>query len=281
MKTLLTIAIPIYNAMPYLKYAVQSIINQTYKNWILYLIDDGSTDGSIDSINKYIENDSRINIICDHCNKGLVERLNQSIAMTNTKYYARMDADDIMYITRLEEQVNYLESHPEVDVVGSSIMTIDDKNNIMGSGLSVGRVSGFIHPTVMGRTAWFKANPYSSWAVRAEDFELWCRTSMQSNFHAIEKPLLFYREFGMPSFNKTRQSLLTSFKIYKNYRQYGKTIIWCVKGISITVIKLGAYTLFNSVGKMDYIVRNRKRKPIPMECCLNEDDLKISIAGLE
>lgn len=106
-EVLVTITIPIYNAMSYLKDSIQSVINQTYKDWILYLINDGSSDDSLAVMREFAEKDSRIKIIDDGLNRGLIERLNGSIAMCETKYYARMDADDIMYVTRIEEQVNF------------------------------------------------------------------------------------------------------------------------------------------------------------------------------
>ena len=91
--------------------------------------------------------------------------------MCETKYYARMDADDIMCINRIEEQVKFMEAHTEVDVCGSSIMTIDNKNKIIGSSYNEGKTDSFFHPTVMGRAQWFKDNRYADWALRAEDFK--------------------------------------------------------------------------------------------------------------
>ena len=201
-RPLVTIAIPIFNADKYIRDAIQSCINQTYQNWELLLMCDGSTDNSTVIAKEIANGDSRIKIIDDGQNRGLIARLNQSIEMCETKYYARMDADDIMCINRIEEQVKFMEEHAEVDVCGSSIMTIDNNNNIIGSSFNEGRVNSFIHPTVFGRTEWFRENPYANWALRAEDFELWIRTSGKSNFYALPQPLLFYREFGVPTFKK-------------------------------------------------------------------------------
>ena len=96
---LVTIAIPVYNGMPYLRDTIQSVVNQTYSDWELYLINDGSTDDSLTIMQSFAMCDSRIHIISDGENHGLILRLNQSVSMCDTKYYARMDADDIMYIT--------------------------------------------------------------------------------------------------------------------------------------------------------------------------------------
>ena len=130
--TLVSIVIPVYNGEVYLRDAIQSVVNQTFQNWKLYLINDGSTDGSLVIMEEYALRDARIKVIDDGQNKGLVTRLNQSVEIAVGKYYARMDADDIMYITRIEEQVTFLESHPDVDVLGTSIMIIDNNNDIVG-----------------------------------------------------------------------------------------------------------------------------------------------------
>lgn len=218
---LVTIAIPVYNGESYLRDAIQSVVNQTFQDWELYLINDGSTDNSLAIMQEYALNDIRIKVIDDGQNKGLVTRLNQSIETAIGKYYARMDADDIMYVTRIEEQVRFLESHPDVDVLGTSIMIIDNENNIVGSNMHDGKVNAFIHPTVMGKSEWFRANPYCGWALRAEDMELWSRTASKSNFWALDKPLLFYREFGVPVTKKyiqTQKLYLESFCVMKNMR---------------------------------------------------------------
>ena len=94
---LVTIAIPVYNGESYLRDAIQSVVNQTFQDWELYLINDGSTDNSLAIMQEYALNDIRIKVIDDGQNKGLVTRLNQSIETAIGKYYARMDADDIMF----------------------------------------------------------------------------------------------------------------------------------------------------------------------------------------
>lgn len=221
--TLVSIVIPVYNGEVYLRDAIQSVVNQTFQNWKLYLINDGSTDGSLVIMEEYALRDARIKVIDDGQNKGLVTRLNQSVEIAVGKYYARMDADDIMYITRIEEQVTFLESHPDVDVLGTSIMIIDNNNDIVGSDMYTGEVNSFIHPTVMGKLEWFRSNPYCEWALRAEDMELWSRTASKSKFWALNKPLLFYREFGVPIVKKYIQTQKTLLRICFRYKRYEKS----------------------------------------------------------
>lgn len=277
MKFLVTIAIPIYNAEKYLRYTIQSVLNQTYKKWVLYLINDGSTDNSLSIMQEYADQDCRVVIINDGLNKGLIARLNQSIELCTSKYYARMDADDIMCISRIEEQVKFLEEYPDVDVCGTSIMTIDSDNNIIGSDLSEGKVCGFVHPTVMGKASWFKANPYADWAVRAEDFELWSRTASYSNFYAIGRPLLFYREFGVPTFKKYYLSQKTIIKITSKYKQYSKPFLWFMRNSLAACAKILINAFFTIIRKENILISMRRRKSIDPSLILDERDLFAAI----
>lgn len=272
-----TIAIPIYNAKDYLSFAIQSCINQSYKEWELLLMEDGSTDGSDVIAKSYAAKDSRIRFISDGQNLGLIFRLNQSIRLAKGKYYARMDADDIMAVQRIEEEVTFLESHPDFDVVGSSIMTIDNNNRIIGSGCSENPVSGFIHPTVLGHTCWFLNNPYQDWALRAEDFELWTRTRERSRFYALGKPLLFYREFGVPTMNKYCLTQRTLLRIFFQYKRYHKSLLWCLKNVFVTLCKVIVYSFFALFGRLDFVVSKRRRKPLSKDLWLTEHDLNNSI----
>ena len=277
---LVTIAIPIYNAEKYLRDAIQSCINQTYTNWILLLMCDGSTDQSTTIAKEYVDRDPRIKLIDDGQNRGLIARLNQSVEMCKTKYYARMDADDIMCINRLEEQVKFMEEHTDVDVCGSSIMTIDNNNVIVGSAFYIGKVSSFMHPTVMGRTQWFKANSYADWALRAEDFELWTRTLAKSNFYAIAKPLLFYRELGIPTFKKYYLTQRTIIQVARRYKEYGQSFIWFAKLSFFTYVKILINAFMALIKKMDVLVAMRRRVKVPKELMLTEVDLNKAITSV-
>ena len=276
MSILVSIAIPFYNDEKYLEYAILSVINQTFQNWELLLMNDGGKDGSLNIATKYSKLDPRIKLFSDGVNKGLVARLNQSILLAKGKYYARMDADDIMYKDRIRTQVEFLESNENVDIVGSSIMVIDDKNNIKGSGFSKGFSTGFVHPTIMGKIVWFRENKYNAKYVRAEDTELWFRTSKHSVFYNIDKPLFFYREFGVPTLNKYIASMRTMKLIFRNYEEYGKTFKWAVINYMISDIKILVYVLFSVLNKTEILISHRRKK-VPVELCLNSDHLKDSI----
>ncbi|PIG99080.1 glycosyltransferase family 2 protein [Deinococcus sp. UR1] len=203
-RPLLSIGLPFYNAEEYIQKAITSILAQTYTNWELILINDGSTDESLLQVKKFT--DPRITLISDGENKGLSHRLNESVDLSNGEFYVRMDADDIMISNRLEIQLQYMINHPEYHVIGAGAYIIDNKDQVTGMRYgnpfdkhdfqSVLENGGFIHPSVFGRTAWFKTNPYDATAERCEDIELWLRTVDHSHFGQITEPLLFYREDG-------------------------------------------------------------------------------------
>ena len=276
-KPLVTVVIPIYNAEPYLDNAIRSVINQTYTNWELMLLDDGSTDGSLAIAQRYADKDDRITVYSDGENKGLVPRLNQSIEMANGDYYARMDADDIMYVTRLEKQVAVLESNPMADLVFSSFMTIDKDNNIIGSGYLESGKQPFPHPTIMACMDWFRVYNYDEWAVRAEDFELWCRTSAKSNFMVIKEPLFFYREFGVQTIGNILHSYNTQRKIYAHFSDYGRTFFWCLIHTLSLLAKMLICICYSMTGNLDKFIALRRRKPVPENMCLSAQDLMNSI----
>lgn len=201
---LVTIGVPFYNPGRYLIECLRSIIEQTYENIEIIVINDGSTDSSNDYLK--IINDKRLIYIEDGRNLGLVGRLNQIIEMANGRYIARMDADDIMHPKRIAKQVEVLENDPTVDVVDTGVVLIDRDSKPIGYLEVPGRkMQGsksiqaalkwgvVFHPSVMARTTWFKKNRYDPDYPRAEDRELFLRNFKQNKIAHIEGRYLFYR----------------------------------------------------------------------------------------
>lgn len=196
----ITVGIPIYNAQEFLSLSITSVLNQTFVDFELILSDDGSTDKSLQIARSF--NDKRIKVVSDGTNKGISFRLNEQIRMARGEYFVRMDADDIMFPDRIEKQISFLKSQPNIDVVGSQAIVIDENNKIIGMRNSVlpltineaVKKNIFIHPTVTGKTEWFKKFGYSDKLKGVEDFDLWIRSFSQSKFHIINEPLLFYRD---------------------------------------------------------------------------------------
>lgn len=271
---LVTIAIPIYNAGKYLDFAICSCINQTYINWELLLMCDGSTDDSLQIAESYAAKDARITVVNDGVNKGLVYRLNQSVRMAQGKYYARMDADDIMCVDRIAVEVKFLEHNQNVDVVGSSTMLIDSQNHIVGSAYK-GEGDFFAHPSIMGRIDWFKHNPYDEEFIRMEDSDLWRRTSVP--FVNISKPLLFYRVDENNTIKKMLLSYKTKRKMAFHYKRYNKSIIWGIMVFLESLLKSYVSVIANAIGKYDSLLKVRKYKELSEEQLLTEDDLNQAI----
>ena len=199
---LVSIGMPIFNCEKTLAVAIRSILNQTYSNWQLLLMDDGSTDRTLEVARSF--DDPRISVFTDHSHKGLVPRLNQAIEMSRGEYFARMDGDDVAYPERLERQTKYLEQHPEVDLLGCGMLVFKGNGVAVGSRLGpqtheeiCQRPSdGFYigHPTWMACRPWFRAHPYDAKAARAEDQVLLLRSYSTSCFACLPEILCGYRE---------------------------------------------------------------------------------------
>jgi len=201
MEPLVSIGMAVFNCEKTLRAALRSILNQTYQNWELLLIDDGSTDQTLAIARSF--SDPRITVIADSFHKQLPDRLNLAVALSRGQYFARMDGDDIAYPERLQAQVDYLEQHPEIDLVGSGTLTFGQGGQPLGIHCSVTshaqicrrpRAGIYLaHPTWMGRIEWFQTYPYRSDAIRVEDQELLLRTYQTSRFASLPTVLLGYR----------------------------------------------------------------------------------------
>jgi glycosyltransferase involved in cell wall biosynthesis len=254
---LITVGLPVYNAERFLRDAVQSVLNQTYKDFKLLVTDDGSTDKSIEIIKSF--NDNRIELVSDGQNYGLPYRLNQIANISNSKYLFRMDADDIMHPEKIERQLNILESHPEIDVLGTNVYSLDENNLIKGIRLRYSdkeylrMVKDFVHPTIAAKTEWFKNNPYDAKAIRFEDAELWFRLSGQYNFQILTMPLLFYREFGSDYYKKYFKAYNSlPYVLKKHHYDFG-----LLKYSSKYYVTGLVYFLFNLLDKEGFLVNNR------------------------
>lgn len=201
-----SIVLPVYNGGSVLQQALASLSHQTFRDWELILIDDGSTDGCLSG---FTPADGRIILIQDGGNRGLAARLNQGIDLARGKYLARMDQDDIAYPERLEAQVNFLEKHPEVDLVAARTLLFREDGSVIGlsplrrthAEICATPWRGFFlaHPTWMGKTEWFRRHRYHlPEFVRAEDQELLLRTYSTSRLACLPEVLLAYRKTQVP-----------------------------------------------------------------------------------
>ena len=131
MTDFVSVIVTAYNAEKYLGEAIESILNQTYSNFELILVNDGSKDNTLSIMQEYKEEDSRI-VIDDHENMGISKSANRALKLAKGEIVVRMDADDIMVSNRIEVQVNYLKSHPEVTMVSCDAEFVNDDGETIG-----------------------------------------------------------------------------------------------------------------------------------------------------
>ncbi|MBI2843635.1 MAG: glycosyltransferase family 2 protein [Armatimonadetes bacterium] len=292
---LITVGIPFVNNADTLLDAIRSVFAQTYQDWELILIDDGSTDRSL-QIAK-MAHDPRVRVYSDGENVGLAGRLNQIARLAGGEYLARMDADDIMHPERLARQVEMLESNPAVDVVGAATYTVDAGNNVTGirstgpldpSPTAVLTKRLFVHPSVTGRTRWFLDNPYDASFLGSEDQELWCRTCERSTFAKLAQPLLFYRENSRPPGAYLRHYLRAENYDRKRFGIYGPRLIGRRRTIDLMLrshLKCAVYCAATALCLQRRIVRQRNsplgEKELLTACQVLDSVLTMHMPGLE
>jgi len=202
----ITVLMPVYNGEAYIREAIESILNQTFKDFEFLVIDDGSTDKSADIIKSY--KDNRIRFVRNETNLGLIKTLNKGIDMANGEYIARMDDDDISLPKRLGKQRDFMQKNPEIGIVGSWIKLIGEQGRQGGRVIkylsnpeeikaNLLFLTSLIHPSIMMRKNLIKENNlyYNSGYKHAEDYELWVRASKYFPISNIKEVLLLHRKY--------------------------------------------------------------------------------------
>jgi glycosyltransferase involved in cell wall biosynthesis len=204
MSDLVSVIMPVYNAEKYLAKAISSLLHQTFKDFELIIINDGSTDKSLDIINSF--NDPRIKLL-SRKNRGIVDSLNEALEIVKGKYIARMDSDDICELNRFEKQYSYLEDHAKTGLVVSTVDLIDEKDELLNIVWPQDREAitekqirenmpknnCIAHPAIMVRANIIKKYKYHN-QKNGEDYDLWLRMLSDGiRIHKINEPLLKYR----------------------------------------------------------------------------------------
>jgi glycosyltransferase involved in cell wall biosynthesis len=228
----LTIGLPVYNAGPFLRDCVRSIFAQSWSDWELVVVDDGSTDDG-GSILRSIH-DPRVRLVGPGLHRGMGAALNLITANARGRYIARMDADDMMHPSRLERQLRILLERPELDGLGCGMVVLDRRLEPIGTKLNPSDHAaicadplsgiGIAHATFVGRAEWFRGHPYNNDSHGCEDWELLFSTFTESQFANLREPLYFYRELDSFTVSKyLRRQLRTSFFSWERGRdRFGK-----------------------------------------------------------
>ena len=199
-----TVLLPSYNAERYLAEAVESILHQTFTDFEFLIIDDGSTDGALEILRRYAEQDPRIRLIARE-NRGLVPTLNEGLEKARAPLIARMDNDDVAMPDRFQKQVAFLDAHPEVVCLGSAFSHIDEagrhlislfppeSNNELQQLCLAGHCPICDPTSMFRREATLAVGGFRPEMVLAEDLDMWLRLGEVGELACLPEPLLKYR----------------------------------------------------------------------------------------
>jgi glycosyltransferase involved in cell wall biosynthesis len=248
--------------------ALASIRAQTFPDWEFIILDDGSRDDTAHIV--AATEDSRIRLVRGEATLGLAARLNQGVALARGNYIARMDGDDIAYPERLERQFAYMETHREVDLVGSAAMVFSSTVDAIGvyriterhEEICARPEAGFAlaHPTWFGRREWFGDAPYRPSVYRAEDQDLLLRRHRNSRFANLPDVLLGYRQERLRARHILYGRWHYTRALVAFARQSGDPVL-AARGIGLQATR-GAVTLaLIGIGRDQAILARRFRAP--------------------
>jgi|WetSurMetagenome_2_1015567.scaffolds.fasta_scaffold01836_13 glycosyltransferase involved in cell wall biosynthesis len=235
-----SVLLPVYNSEKYVAIAIESILQQTLKDFEFIIIDDHSSDNSWEIVKKYAKKDKRIIALRNKHNLKGCNTLNKGHALAKGKYIASIDHDDWSYPDRLEKQFNFMELHPKIGIVGGIMEIINEAGKVVGKRkyhLSDGeirknifRYSPFSHPLIMIRKSILdKIGGYNQDYVPADDYELYFRIGKESMFANLPEVLLQYRVIASSmTHSLTRRMELATFRVrnlYSKDKDYRMTII--------------------------------------------------------
>jgi len=195
----ISVLMPVYNAAPHLKQAIDSILDQTYTDFELIIVDDGSTDNSLEIAGAY--RDPRVNILQNKENLGISATLNRGIDHCAGQFIARMDADDYSYPLRLQKQIEYMDAHPECALISAATRVVSNDGGFVRQEnfppeffyYNLTFTCWIYHPTAMyRRNVVYEVGKYSE--PYSEDFDLWWKISREHVIHHLNEILLDYRE---------------------------------------------------------------------------------------
>lgn len=251
-KPLVSVLIPIYNGIPYLEEALNSIFSQTYSNFEIILADDGSSDNSKKICAEYDAKHTNVTYIDFPNNRGMDRALNAGIKVAKGKYIARLNQDDLMLPDRLKKQVDFLESHPEHVIVGAKMAVFKGAGEVYGfmeyplhddelrnKWLLV---SPFGDPTVMYlRDAVLKTEGYDQRYWPADDLHMWYRISQHGKMANLPDVLTMFRQHpGAGSYKAYKKMVKKTMKVH----------IWASKNIQKPSFKVRLYWLTQYVAGM-------------------------------
>lgn len=278
----ITIAIPFHDEERYLGDAIRSVLCQTFTDFELLLVDDGSTDRSLAIARSF--DDSRVTVLSDGTRRGLPARLNEIVRRARADLIARMDADDVSHPTRLARQMEALRDDPTLDVVGTWVALVDDDEEpfavaecaeLPASAARALEHGVLAHATILAKRSWHRANPYDESLTRAEDRDLWCRTASSTRFGVVPEVLYVVRvstrdaRFLRDYVDAHRQNRTILLRHGPRIVGISRTARLVLASAAKSVVMRGAYV----AGLSSWIVRRRGRAPTDAERALVREAL--------
>ena len=218
---LVSVVMAVFDGEQYVKEALDSILGQSFRDFEFIIINDGSIDNTTGILQQYAQLDERLRVFHQE-NRGLIAALNRGCRLARGKYIARMDADDIAFPERFERQVDFLDRHPTVAVLGGAIKLINAKGASIGEWRNpvddrqikeaLHRTNCFCHSTIMMRKDAFDATEgYRRPFLHAEDYDLWLRMAEHFELANLPDALLYYRVHARQvSARNIRQQVLSA-----------------------------------------------------------------------
>jgi len=197
-KPLISVVLPVYNVDEYIKESIESILNQTIQDFEIIVIDDCSTDATLQIVSQF--DDQRIRVITKQKNKGLIDSLNIGFDVAFGKYIARVDGDDVNILDRFEKQLNYLEANKEIDACGCWLKAFGYRDDVIKHKEDHKEIQVHLlisNPMSLGATMLRRASymPFrfdaNMWHV--EDYDYWARTAWDCKLHNLQEVLYHYR----------------------------------------------------------------------------------------
>ena len=258
---------PAYNAEKYIAEAIESILNQSFKDFEFIIIDDCSIDKTWEIIQKYAEKDKRIVKMRNEENLRISRTLNKGIEIAKGKYIARMDADDRSYPDRLEKQFYFMEKNPEIGISGGTMEVCDEKMNILNKRKynledeeirkKLFRYSPFCHPLVIYKTELArKIKGYNEKFYVSQDYDFYFRIGLLCQFGNLRDVLLKLRTHSKSSSvqkakDQERFTLMIRKKATKEYgykMSISDKVYWVGQYLSMFIISSRIkFWLFNKL----------------------------------
>ena len=254
----------VFNGERFLSEAIESCLIQTHNNLELIIIDDGSTDRSLEIINSFV--DDRIKLFINESNRGQSYSRNRGIRESTGEYIAIMDGDDIAYNFRLAKQLDFLESN-EADICFSWVDLIDSNGKPIGSRKKSHNKKllkakllfecPLVHPTAFWRKHSFVNSNlwYDEAFVYAQDYEFWTRVIRVFEIEVYEEPLIMYRSGNELSITKTKASRQDAFRLSVSNREIESLCGQKVNNVNSTLGVLRIYRKFSRLNEIDSDVK--------------------------